>query len=305
MADDPKNPAQWKAIGAPSERYPNGKPQQGRSYEAISGNLNKKFNRIKALLPKLPAFDKYLKSKPADINNNDTTAALYLMRITGIRVGDPGSKANSISGDTSYGATSILRSHVSISGDTVTIQFPGKRQKAFLISSKDPTMVSMFRARLARPGKPSDRVFPTTDEATTMKVVKAQLGKEYVNHDLRSSAATALAVAELKRRMTVDGKPTTPQAAVELQEAVYQEAAGFLNDDVKQAKETYVAPFAFLPIQGLLDRAELQGITANIVATKRKAAAKPEELHQGLVEAVAAYQKHLDSGGRDLEAEPK
>ena len=31
----------------------------------------------------------------------------------------------------------------------------------------------------------------------------------------------------------------------------------------------------------------------------------PEELHQGLVEAVAAYQKHLDSGGRDLEAEPK
>lgn len=160
-------------------------------------------------------------------HGDEASKVLYLITQTGFRIGGRG---DGRSRHAAYGASTLLGEHVSVSGNTVSFQFPGKHGVGQNHQITDPVIAAMFRD--AQPGR---RVF-TASDAKVRAAWKA-VGGEKV-HDIRSLLATQIAARELDAR--VPPMPATAKARAALVNGVATVVAKTLGNNPAESLKTYI-----------------------------------------------------------------
>lgn len=188
------------------------------------GKIREKHARIaKNLSPRMPKITATLRD---DAESGSPEAnVLYLITQTGFRIG---SNRDTKAAKAAYGASTLRGEHVSVDGDTVTFDFPGKKGVRQQHVVKDPVI-----AKACAGAKPGEPVFKTTD--TRVRAAWKAQGGEKV-HDIRSHVATEVARAAIAKHP----RPTTSKEFVALQKTVATEAAAKLGNRPQESLKTYI-----------------------------------------------------------------
>jgi DNA topoisomerase-1 len=205
-----------------------------------------KWHRVGALHevigPKDNKFDERLKAEALDDNS---AAALLLVRVTGMRVGgsrDTGAKVQA------YGATTLQGRHVRINKSSVTLEFTGKGGKKRRVLVKDPTLVTALTRAKENTG-PSGKLFPNTSSSQVNTLMKSLLGDRFSVKDLRTYKATAMAAALVQKTRR---KPKTQAEFDKMRREVGDKVAQQLGNTRSMALNSYINPAAFAPWNGAL-----------------------------------------------------
>lgn len=214
----------------------------------------RKFEKIERLAEHMPELDSRIK-KEAD--TDDTAAAVAMMRILGMRPssdkGETRLPKRDKNGDivrengeivyddpiATFGATTLRREHITIDGRVVSINLTGKAGHQISIRTDDPTIVSMLKKRMSKKGKPSDKLFNTTEKATADYI--KETFPDASNKDLRTYVATEIA------RRTIKQLPP-PTSVAEFKDRVSdvtETTANQLQHAPSMSKNSYVAPGVF------------------------------------------------------------
>lgn len=221
----------WDGQGNQQNKYP-----AAHSVE----KSKEKHQRITELLKDIPKLDKALKK---DAMDDDTAAVVYLMRITGIRVGGKSSHAKVDPNVEAFGASSLLGKHVTINNSSVTLHFIGKGGKEQKYVIKDKFFFDIMSKR-KKDKRANDRFFDTT-EAKSIAYIRSKTGKNYKNHDLRTYHGTTLALKLIAKK---NGRLPKSQAEFRRwRNEVGDEVAKQLGNTRALALKSYVAPSVFEP----------------------------------------------------------
>lgn len=230
VADDPA--ARVVARG----RDGKGRGQARYSTAHSDAQAEAKFARIKAFAPLVPELDRALAGDSLD---DDTAAAVLVMRRLGIRVG---STADTQAKQQAYGATTLQARHVTVTGGVTRFDFVGKKGVRIQLESHDPAVARAVGPRLA--GKqPGDRLFDTTD-GKTGGYVKAHTGPAFKNHDLRTYLANAIAAREVAADPSLPG---SAREAAARRNAVGDVVSAQLGNNRSEALKSYIDPAVFAP----------------------------------------------------------
>ena len=105
--------------------------------------------------------------------------ALKLMITTGMRVGDGSKGAGKTDGKDTYGATTLQKRHVRVSGDTVKLDYPGKDGIDRHVSVENELLANGIRDLLGKDSLPDDDdplfVFDGNDPKHPTKTKKTRL----------------------------------------------------------------------------------------------------------------------------------
>jgi DNA topoisomerase-1 len=228
VAVDPGAPVQVKGRDA------QGRPQTIRSLNATQAASAKKFARIKLLSERLPAVDARLKE---DALGDDTAAAMMLVRKMGLR---PGSTKDTKARAQAYGASTLRRRHVQVTGDTVRLRFVGKEGVELDLTHTDPDLARVLRKRLA--GRTGDEpIFPDTNANLMNRWVKDVAGDSFTVKDFRTHLGTGLA----KKLVDEAPPPMTAKDHRALELRVGSQVSAVLGNTRKQALESYIDPAVF------------------------------------------------------------
>lgn len=183
----------------------------------------------KTLLPRMEKVRQQLRKAAA--SGDPEAEVLYLIALTGFRIGGKGDgKAKT----QAFGASTLTGDHVSVKGDTVTFDFPGKKGVRQQHSVTDPVI-----AKIAKRAKPGQRLFATNDAK-----VRGEWQEKYGGtkvHDIRHVVAYETAARELKR-LHVPPPPEGKAAKQKLVKQVAAVAAGVLGNNPSQTLGTYIDP---------------------------------------------------------------
>ncbi len=211
-----------------------GKDAKGRRQSIYSADHHEtmaaeKFARIQALHEKLPEIDKKLAK---DAKTNDTALAALLIRRMGLR---PGSDADTKADKKAHGATNLLKSHVTIKGDTLTLKFTGKKGVDLNLSIEDKELTQLVKKRMSGDG----RLLDTTDRK--LRPYLKDIANGVNPKDFRTYLATAEAT-EL-----VDGMklPKTKAEYTKARKEVGTKISEILGNTPTMALSSYIAPSVF------------------------------------------------------------
>lgn len=202
-----------------------------------------KFSKIDKLAKDISKIDTRLRQDMA--KGDERALALGLIRATGIRSGSTekgtGGKAGS-----SFGATSLLASHVTVTNKGVRVQFPGKKGKAFDVTvDSPPELVAGLRnLKNSRSGTRGATLFDqkrASYERTSDYLKEISGSGDYTLHNLRTLKATESAAA-LVRSLPI---PKTPAELKKLRMQVGKEVGLIINDGAKVALTSYIHPAVF------------------------------------------------------------
>jgi DNA topoisomerase-1 len=222
-----------------------GRRQAIYSREHTEGKSAEKFGRIAALEGRMPAIDARLK---ADAMTDDTAAAMLLVRKMGLR---PGSTSDTGADKQAYGASTLLRRHVSVTGDTVRLQFVGKKGVNIDVALEDGDLAAVLKKRMT--GKAGDdRLFSTSAERMNRWVGQVA-GPEFSVKDFR----TRLGTIEARKMVQSMPAPTTAAEHRKMQLKVGAHVSSILGNNRKQALESYIDPSVFGPVPGEAKGADL------------------------------------------------
>lgn len=227
VSDDPNSSVQ--VVG----RDVQGRRQAIYSVEHTEGKAAQKFARIDALDRKMGDIDKRLSETAL---TSDSAAALMLIRKMGLR---PGSKKDTKARHASYGATTLERRHVQVSGDTVRLRFvPGKHKgREVDLSLEDAELAKVMKARI-RGRRGDDRLFDTNEDRLN-DLMKEVGGADFKVKDLRTHMGTAEAKAFILEHPELSGR--------ELELAAGAHVASILGNTRKVALDSYIDPSVFTP----------------------------------------------------------
>lgn len=219
-----------------------GRDAQGRKQQLenkafrkrVSNENNARISR--ELKPRMDALRKRLRADA--MAGNEEAKVLYLIAMTGFRIGGKGDgKAK----EKAYGATTLLGDHVSVKGDTVTFDFPGKKGVRQQHTITDPVIAQMMKG--AKKGEP---VFSTRD-AKVRAAWQQQYGGKNV-HDIRHVVATEVAEREIAKR--VPPYPKTEREQARLMNEISAVSAAKLGNNLSQARDTYIDPAIWNLLKG-------------------------------------------------------
>jgi DNA topoisomerase IB len=148
----------------------------------------------------------------------------------------------------SHGVATLLKKHVTVSGDTLNFQFPAKSGVERTAHLTDPDLAKAVRS-LRRVDRRGDRLLryrvdgewhdlQTTDIRTEFKDLA---GQEFTVKDLRTWAATVVASVSLARLMAEAG-PEASEDYAGREKAAFEEVAAQLGNTPAVAKSSYVDP---------------------------------------------------------------
>jgi DNA topoisomerase-1 len=202
-----------------------------------------KYDRALALAESLPAARRLvtidLRSDGASLDR--ALAAGFRMLDTGsLRVGNERYAQQ----HGSYGLTSLLCSHATVSGDTVTLDFPAKSGEEWQSEITDADLAMVVRS-LKRRG-PQARLLAWKDARTWHPVapeeinvyVKERTGGEFTAKDFRTLHGTLAAAVSLARHGPEERKTARSRALT----AAMRDAAVVLGNTPAIAKKSYVDP---------------------------------------------------------------
>ncbi|MBB2986389.1 DNA topoisomerase IB [Terracoccus luteus] len=202
-----------------------------------------KHDRVLALAKKLPQARKQV---AAELRSDGLTR----MRVTAaaLRMLDAGLFRSG--GDEyevehgSHGVATLLRTHVTVSGDDITFEFPAKSGVTREAVMTDPLLASVVRS-LKRCGYPGERLLVYRDEqrqwrevhSTDLNVAfKELVGPEYTVKDLRTWAATVTAAVTLAQ----SGVVTTERELKRAEKDAMKVVSEHLGNTPAVARRSYV-----------------------------------------------------------------
>jgi DNA topoisomerase-1 len=234
-----------------------GRRQDIRSAAATARGARTKYARVSRMTEHMPAFDAAF---TAQAGHDDTALVAMLIRMFGIRPGDP--HKDNKGKVKSYGALTLQREHVSVSGSVVTLDFIGKhgvRNNPPPID--DPELAKFLKARL-RGKKTGDRLFEGTHARGLRNWIKEQVPPDFVPKDFRTHLANVVAVDAISG-MDI---PRTKGEWKAFHTEVGDHVATFLSNDGKEALRSYINPGVFdaWPELNSLPNAQTIGGTARL-----------------------------------------
>lgn len=195
-----------------------------------------KYEALGAFAAELPRLRARIAYDMVNADNERRRVAALCARLidrTGIRVGSPAYR--SASG--TYGATTLLKRHLTLSRDRIRLGFVGKGGKAHRLALRDTRLAAGLRDLLAAPGRDLFRYRDGSGEWVTLSptVLNAYLrersGLEVTAKWFRTWKATTIAARELAR-----GGPGAP-----LRPALDKTAAE-LGNTAAIVRQSYVHP---------------------------------------------------------------
>ncbi|MDQ1570752.1 MAG: topoisomerase [Actinomycetota bacterium] len=202
-----------------------------------------KFDRVLALAESLPSARRQvtIDLRGDELSRERILAAGFRMLDTGsLRVGSERyADANG-----SFGLTTLLCAHATVSGDQVQLRFPAKSGQAWESDITDPDLARVVRA-LKRRG-PTARLLSFREDgrwhsltATDINdYVRERTGGEFTAKDFRTLHGTIAAAASLAK---VTQRPTPTARAKAVAQAM-RDAAAVLGNTPAVAKSSYVDP---------------------------------------------------------------
>lgn len=219
-----------------------GKVQPTQTKAHMGKNSLEKFDRVKKLAGDVGRIDKRLK---ADMAKGDQRAlAVGLVRATGIRVGSTLNGKAATKGVTTYGATTLLASHITVTAKGVRLQFDAKGGKKMDVTITEPReLVAGLKAlKASKAGQRNARLFDqeAAGYTKTSAYMKSVAGN-YKNHDFRTLKATTEAA-----RMVQGMAPPRTKAQLETARKTVGKAVGLIiGDTASVALTSYIHPAVF------------------------------------------------------------
>lgn len=233
ISDDPNAPLQ--AIGTDSK----GRSQYVYSAAHSEKQAAAKFARINTLRSHIGDIDHHLAS---DSEQSDSAAALMLIRRLGLR---PGSDANTGAEKKAYGATNLRAGHVKVDGETVSLDFTGKKGVDLSFTVEDSQLAAMLTPRLEGKG-PDDKVFADTNERKTADYLHS-IAPGFKLKDLRTYHGTLHAFALVEAMPVPSSKSELAKARREVAVAVSEK----LGNTPTVALASYIDPSVFAKWEGV------------------------------------------------------
>lgn len=226
VSADPQSPLQ--AIGYDAS----GKEQPRYSKEHTTAANAAKHLRVAALAQ--DGYKKMVQGVASDLNKGvEEAIVMSLVLSTAMRIGGDSEKA--------IGATTLEAQHLSVDGDMVRFDFPGKSGKRWEGTIRNERLAKQISTRLV--GKSStDRVFSSS--ASKVNSYLKQYGKMSAK-DVRTLQGTSVAMKELKQL----GEPKTLKEAKQHIKIVSTKVSEHLRNTPATAKKHYINPAVWAPIQ--------------------------------------------------------
>jgi DNA topoisomerase-1 len=168
-----------------------------------------------------------------------------MLRILCVSFVRPGSKQYAEQNG-SFGLATLQRRHVSVSGATITLTFPGKAKKVQHRRFVDRQVAPIIRQLLALRGR---QVFQYRDEEGTIRRVRRRdinayirevMGRRFTAKDFRTWAGTVLCAARLVEAAPEPAATRTEQRRVLA--ACMRDVAGCLGNTPAVCRASYVSP---------------------------------------------------------------
>lgn len=195
-----------------------------------------KWERIRRLNPKIDGITNGSKDRMNDPSlsqtDRDSSAALYLITQTGIR---PGSTADTKAEKQAYGATTLEGRHVTIDGNSINVNFTGKKGVRQDVNLSDPGLANYIRHKNTGI---NDKVFGTTNMRRAMDSVG---GRDFSPKDIRTWKGTETALYEVKKLPV----PRTKKEFKASVKAVSTKVSEVLGNTPTVALKSYIAPQVF------------------------------------------------------------
>lgn len=202
-----------------------------------------KFDRVLSLAESLPAARRRVTMDLRDEQPSKARAlaAAFRMLDTGyLRVGSERYAEE----HGTHGLSTLLCAHVRISGDTVSLSFPGKSGQEWDSVIRDRELAGVLRVLKRRGGnsrllawKNEQGWHPLTAEDIN-EYVRERTGGEFTAKDFRTLHGTVTAAVELAKA----GPQSTPTARKKTVAATMRAVAGVLGNTPSVARASYVDP---------------------------------------------------------------
>lgn len=225
--EDPK--ADLQVLGQDAK----GRAQYRYSEAFAQSQAARKFQRVALLNAKMGDLDKATR-KGIGAGDDDAAAARLIMQ-TGMR---PGSDEDTGAEKKAYGATTLLKKHVKVDGNTVSYSFVGKKGVAIKGEVTDPLLARYVAGRLDASDGPD--LFRTS-AGRVNAFIKESVGSDYKAKDLRTHRANASA-ASFVRDMP---RPKTTREYTSYRNTVGDRVAAQLGNTRSVALKDYINPIVF------------------------------------------------------------
>jgi DNA topoisomerase-1 len=198
-------------------------------YSATAANRNSaaKFARIKNFTNDYDGIMNRIKGDMVHGAHSEEARVLYLISQTGFRVGgasDTGADKQA------FGATTLLKSHVTVEGNKTTFNFVGKKGVVQNHTIEDPVIAGMFK------GKRDGRLFNTTD--AKVRDYLHSITPHYKVKDFRTYVATGTALQVMATMSKPSSKSAYDKAVKQVSTVVSQK----LGNTPAMAKGSYIDP---------------------------------------------------------------
>lgn len=228
VADDPKAELRATAVSPAT-----GKTAYFYSAAYKRRQADAKWARIVAVQTGIEDLERRMFKDLARPGRDDYHPAMTLRLIlqTGMRNGtEP-------DGET-FGASSLLMEHVSVTGNRVRFQFPGKGGKNHDLTVTDSLLAEYATNRRAMGAR---TLFPH-EGADTLAYLKRIKGDKFKVHDLRTWYATVYADHLVATALKDGVVPTTKQSQKQFRNLIAETVAGRLGNTKGMALSTYIHP---------------------------------------------------------------
>lgn len=201
-----------------------------------------KFDRALSLADSLPAARRKVtrELRGDDSKGKALAVAFRMLDVGSLRVGSERYAED----NGSHGLSTLLCAHVSVSGDVITLGFPGKSGKTWSSQLSDPELAAELR-RLKRRG-PTARLLAYKAEGEWRPLSAAEIndyvrqctGGSFTAKDFRTLHGTAAAALSLARH----GRAATRTAYRRALAQAMRDASAVLGNTPSIAKASYVDP---------------------------------------------------------------
>ena len=204
-----------------------------------------KFDRALAFAQALPAarrlITKHLRAEGTG-PQRAYAAALRIVDAGALRIG--GERYAEVNG--SYGTTTLRIEHVTVQGDEVRFDFPGKSGQEWHTAIQDPDLVAALEPMLSRPDADTALAYMGTDGAwhsiagsSLNAFLKEVTGGDFSAKDFRTWQATVVAAMHLARAFPAASTKRDRQRAVT---ATARKVAEHLGNTPAIARKSYIDP---------------------------------------------------------------
>lgn len=218
-----------------------GRTQSGYSLKHKQDSAEQKWKDLPKVERALVKLDQKLTTDVA--KGVDVAVASLLIRKMGLR---PGGKGDTGGDATAFGATTLQARHVTVSGNTTTFEFVGKKGVPIKIKVKDPEIAAAMTAKLK--GKRGETPLFTSNASQVNKYLEVNSGENITSKQLRTALATRTAFALMQGRRV----PKTSKEAKQLRKTVAEQVSQLLGNSPAMALSSYINPAVFAKISHLL-----------------------------------------------------